>query len=201
MKEDNDLIKAFKNLFSPTDLNIEEITTESEYISGDTEPFQRIINLKHELIEIKQKIDEDAGKFKNNKILQETENYNKVLEELDLYKSKIDSFINYNVFNNTTGDGSSSDVSKDSGVKKEFTSLCEKYNRIAENLISQIKLSQNDIINNNVSDLNIQYEVVSNPEIIMENLTNRVNELEDMISNLERSIGNWNIVILLTFII
>lgn len=172
-----------------------EILTESEYIPGDTDPFQRIINIKQELLEIKEKFDEDAEKFKNNKIINDTENYNKVIEELDLYKSKIDSFINYKHFNNTSESVNDVDLSTGASRKKEFTSLCEKYSRITENLISQIKLSQNDIIDNNVTDLNIQYEVISNPEIIMENLTNRVNELEDMISNLERSLGNWNIVI------
>ena len=196
VKDDIDIIRAFKNIFSPTEFNINEVTTESEYISGETDPYQRIINIKQELLEVREKIDEEANKFKSNPLLNETQNYNKVLEELDQYKIKIDSFINYTVFNNTLATSANNRQSGNSHAgKEEYTSICEKYNRIAENLVSQIKLSQNDIINNNVSDLNINYEIVSNPEIIMENLTNRVNELEDMVSNLEQSIGNWNMVI------
>lgn len=114
-----------------------------------------------------------------------------------MYKTKIDSFINYNFFNNTIDKDSKSDSPNNEGLKSTISSSSEKYNRIAENFISQIKMSQDDVLNNKKTDLDIQYEIVSNPEIVMENLTNRVNELEEMMSNLERSIGNWNIVTIL----
>ena len=111
-----------------------------------------------------------------------------------MYKSKIDSFINYNFFNNTIDKDTKSDFLNNEGSKSAISSSSEKYNRITENFISQIKMSQDDVLNNKKTDLDIHYEIVSNPEIVMENLTNRVNELEEMMSNLERSIGNWNIV-------
>jgi hypothetical protein len=169
----------------------------------ETDPYQRILNIKQELISTKEKIDEHAEKFKDNIYIKETDNLSKVLEELDLYKTKIDAFVNYDMFNkigmtNTTEEGSEkSDSGNENNsiiVKNEFFSVFDKYNRITENLISQIKLTENDLINKNWQDLNVKYEIYANPEMQMENLLNRITELEDMITNLERTIGNWSLV-------
>lgn len=135
-----------------------------------------------------------VGRFKDNTFLNETENLNKVLEELDLYKTKIDAFINYDYFNESTSANDSMDNSKGEIQKKEFYNMFEKYDKITEHLISQIKLKQNDVINNKFDDFNIKYEIVANPEMEMETLLNRMTELEDMLSSLERSVGNWEIV-------
>ena len=71
---------------------------------------------------------------------------------MEIYKSKIDAFINYDIYNKLgDNDDEESDQSKGSKVskksedsvieyKKQFTSVYEKYNRITENLISQIKV-------------------------------------------------------------
>jgi hypothetical protein len=145
------------------------------------------------LIDTKTKIDEEAEKFKTNNLLKDTGEYSKVLDELDLYKNKIDSFINYNIFHDTINENSSGDKDK-SLTKTEFISIVEKYDRLTENLISQIKLNQNDVLNNNKTDFNVQYEIIANAEYIMENLTQKVDDLEEIISNFEKCIGNWNIV-------
>jgi hypothetical protein len=178
--------------------------SEFEYRQRETDPYQRILNLKEELISTKQKIDEHAERFKDNVFISETENFSTVLEELDLYKTKIDAFLNYDMFSKL-GDlneseeaddeeGKSQAASVASKSSSEFFSIFEKYNRITENLISQIKLAENDFINKNHQDLNVKYEILANPEMQMENLLNRITELEDMINNLERTLGNWNIV-------
>ncbi len=145
------------------------------------------------MIDTKTKIDEEAEKFKTNNLLKDTGEYSKVLDELDLYKNKIDSFINYNIFHDTINENSSGDKDK-SLTKTEFISIVEKYDRLTENLISQIKLNQNDVLNNNKTDFNVQYEIIANAEYIMENLTQKVDDLEEIISNFEKCIGNWNIV-------
>ena len=52
-----------------------------------------------ELLATKEKIDDYAERFKDNTFIKETENLSTVMEELDLYKNKIDAFINYDLFN------------------------------------------------------------------------------------------------------
>lgn len=66
-----------------------------------------------------------------------------VFKDLEVYKSKIDSFVNYDLFNEQTGnDSDKSNVSSEKSVKiKEFTSLFDKYHRVTENLISQVKVN------------------------------------------------------------
>ena len=89
-----------------------------------------------------------------------------VFEELDLYKTKIDAFLNYELFNQNDEDMNNSqeeERSHNSSVsvtKKEFPSLFDKYNRITENLLSQIKLKENDVLSNNFSDFNVKYEII-----------------------------------------
>ncbi len=174
------------------------MSSELEYKERQTDPYQRILNLKSELIKTKEQIDEHAEKFKDNVYITETDNITKILEELDLYKTKIDAFINYDVFNkiDSETDENSADSSKEKSefLKKDFYSNFEKYNRITENLLSQIKQTEHDMIHKNTQDLNIKYEIFSNPEFQMENLQNRISELEELMSNLEKTIGNWNLV-------
>ena len=98
-KETN-IISAYKMLIQPSDLILENLSGEYEYKQRETDPYQRILTLKEELLTVKDQIDEYVEKFKDNKFLRETDNFDNVLEELDLYKTKIDAFINYDVFNN-----------------------------------------------------------------------------------------------------
>jgi hypothetical protein len=205
VKEDLDPIKAFKNLYLPNQIVSEDISFYTEYKEKETDPFQRIINLKKELIETKLKIDEYAERFNDNSFIKQTDNLNTVVEELDMYKSKIDAFINYDIFNHLYDDEEKSFDSNDNNSKNntetrtQFYSLFDKYNRLTENLLSQIKGSENDVINNNYGDMNIKYEIIANPEMQIDTLINRLNELEDLINNLERAIGSWHIVIILFY--
>lgn len=165
------------------------------------------MNLKSELIQTKDKIDEYAEKFKNNEFIKETYNLAKVMEELETYKSKVDAFINYDIFNNihnpdfleSEGDADKSNSNNSSSDNiKNFTSNFEKYNRITENLLNIIKASQDDVINGKET-FEVTYEILANPEKEIDNLTERINEMEDLINNLERTIGNWAIVRRLIF--
>ncbi len=130
-----------------------------------------------------------------------------VLEELDLYKTKIDAFLNYDLFNKSSkleesdeeGSQKSNSANNSVVMKNEFNSLFEKYNRISDNLISQIKSAENGIINNQSENFNVKYEIVANPDLTIEHLTNKIAELEDKINYLEKAIGNWGIVIKFNF--
>ena len=64
---------------------------------------------------------------------------------------------------------------------------------MTENLLNIIKTSENDVIQD-LGKYDFTYEIFANPEKEVDNLTGRINELEDQINNLERTIGNWAIV-------
>jgi hypothetical protein len=185
-KEDLDPLVAFKNLYLPNN-NLDEISYD-EY-NKDNDPYNRICNLKYELIDCKTKIDEYADKFNDNSFIKECNNISNVLEELEVYKRKIDAFVDYKIFNNEESDNEDNIPSKN-----EFNSIFDKYNMITDNLISQIKHSQNDVLTNNTNTMNIKYEILANPEMQMESLIERISELEVILSDLEKNIGTWDIV-------
>jgi hypothetical protein len=188
-KQDLNPLLAFKSLYLPGQ-SISNLVFDTEYREGTSDPYQRILNLKYELIDCKSKIDSHAKKFNENEFLKQGSDIGKVLEELDLYKSKIDAFIDYNLFNKTNNDDSQADD------RKDFQSIFDKYNRLTENLITQVKQNEKDILNDKFNNFNIKYEICANPQLQMESLIERVDELEEMMNNLENNIGNWNIVIL-----
>jgi hypothetical protein len=186
----------------PSKHELDSFTTVYEYRQRETDPYLRILNLKEELITAKKQIDEYAERFKDNTFIKETDNLSLVLEELDLYKTKIDAFLNYDLFNKSSkmvesdeeGSQKSNSANNSAIMKNEFNSLFEKYNRISDNLISQIKSAENGIINNQSENFHIKYEIVANPDLTIEHLTNKIAELEDKINYLEKAIGNWSIV-------
>jgi hypothetical protein len=187
-------------LYFPTTEILNNISFEPEYQEKQSDPYLRLLNLKHELVNCKTEIDSYAEKYNQNTFIQQRDNFVQVLEELELYKNKIDAFINYDIFNKLDEEEGKDDEEKDksqsmsSTKKEEFQSIFEKYNRITENLLSQIKLSQADVLNGVDPEFNIKYEICANPEQTMENLFSRISELEDMVNQLERAIGNWAIV-------
>jgi hypothetical protein len=197
-KEDFNPAIAFKSLYLPGQ-NLQSLDYDIEFKDGETDPYQRICNLKYELIDCKTKIDTYAKNFNDNSFIKENENVGKIIEELDLYKAKIDAFIDYNIFKKTDDDSIDDDKSSLSTSKidkKEFQSSFDKYVRITENLISQVKQNEKDILSNQLGgDFNIKYEICANPQMQMESLVEKIGQLEDMMNNLENNIGNWDIVI------
>jgi hypothetical protein len=83
------------------------------------------------------------NQYSNNEFVKECDNLPQVFKDLEVYKSKIDAFVNYELFSDQTGnDSEKSNISEKSAKVKEFNSLFEKYHRMTENLISQVKVTQ-----------------------------------------------------------
>jgi hypothetical protein len=191
-KEDLNPLVAFKSLYLPGQQATGELNFDTEYKEGISDPYQRILNLKYELIDCKTKIDIHASRFSDNQFIKEGEDIGNVLAELDLYKSKIDAFIDYGIYAKTTDD--SGNASDDSISSTNFQSIFEKYTRLTENLITQVKQHEVGVLNNKGGNFNIKYEICANPQLQMESLIERVGELEEMMNNLENNIGIWDIV-------
>lgn len=154
--ENLDPKEAFKKLSKPTKqsnysckLVNETLAYDNSYKQFETDPLERISNIKNEIVSLKKAIDDYAEqvtqtliKFSNNEFVKEGDNLPQVFQDLEVYKSKIDAFVNYELLADQTDNDSekSDNESEKSAKKQEFHSLFEKYHRMTENLISQVKV-------------------------------------------------------------
>ena len=198
----------------------EYFSTEDEYIPKTTDPYKRILELKKELIQNYAHINMAAARFKDTSLVNKSKEYSSLFTHLNNNKHKIDAFINYDLFNRIdesdnsdddeesnksnnskeededksqkSGEGSQNE-SKSEDNKDKVYSKFERYSRITNNLLSQIKQFENDLTEGKEKiNSKVDYKVVSNPITEMETLTNRVGELEDLINKLEKTVGNWD---------
>lgn len=198
--------------------NKEYFSTEDEYIPKTTDPYKRLAELKRELFENYAEINMAASKFKDLSFVNSNKDkYTSLFTYLNNNKQKIDAFINYDLFNRIDESDQSSDEDEEEnlnesksqksekseeGSKKEeddenkekVYSIFERYSRITNNLLSQIKQFENDLTEGKETiNTKVNYKVISNPITEMETLTSRVGDLEDLINSLEKTIGNWEV--------
>lgn len=171
---------------------MDEVSYYDEYNSLETDPYGRLLNLKQELIQCKNEMDVYASKYKNYNLIRETDEYTKAFEEVDIYKSKLDAIINYkDLFNENNENTENFDL------KSNY----ERYKDISENLISQIKSNENDILTNqnNDNNYNIKYELFANSDAEIDNISKTIDELEELVTKTENDIGDWANVNILKF--
>ena len=202
------------NKFIKPDQNINSIDyyTEETYLQKKTDPYKRILELKNDLINNKNEIDDSIKKFNNLSFITNTNNYSLLFNNSNSIKNKVDAFINYNYFNsldeiesdseekddlsseNSGNEGEEKEKKKEEKKPKEKVySIFGKYTRISENLLNKLKNINNDILNNEIKNQQIIYKLNSNPDNQLIILNNKLNELGNLITNLEKTIGNWNL--------
>ena len=202
------------NKFIKPDQNINSIDyyTEETYLQKKTDPYKRILELKNDLINNKNEIDNSIKKFNNLSFIANTNNYSLLFNNSNSIKNKVDAFINYNYFNsldeiesdseekddlsseNSGNEGEEKEKKKEEKKTKEKVySIFGKYTRISENLLNKLKNINNDILNNEIKNQEIIYKINSNPDNQLIILDNKLKELENLITNLEKTIGNWNL--------
>jgi hypothetical protein len=202
------------NKFIKPDQNINSIDyyTEETYLQKKTDPYKRILELKNDLINNKNEIDDSIKKFNNLSFITNTNNYSLLFNNSNSIKNKVDAFINYNYFNsldeiesdseekddlsseNSGNEGEEKEKKKEEKKTKEKVySIFGKYTRISENLLNKLKNINNDILNNEIKNQQIIYKLNSNPDNQLIILNNKLNELGNLITNLEKTIGNWNL--------
>ena len=181
------------------DLNItNEFETENEYIPKKTDPYKRILELKARLIENKSLIDSMINKFNDTSIIDNINNYSELFTNIHTNKNKIDAFINYDLFNSrneVSQEKENKEENKENEVNEnneKLYALYDKYDRLSDNLLMKIKDIENNIINDNNNN-EIEYTIESNPSNNLNILINRLNELEESLSDLEKKIGNWDL--------
>ena len=192
--------EVFKILTTPMERNEDKLEISGRYFSKQTDPFQRLIALKHELGECKKEIDEYAEAFKGNEFVLSKEDFSKVYDEINTYKSKVDAFIDYNIYNGLKKNESDSEVEN---TNNESSSLFEKNNILISSLITNIKNIDEEIKNNilNGSKANsnegiksVSYEVVALQENQLNLISSKISELESGVNMLEKILGDWSLV-------
>ena len=200
-KDENNLTeeeyKINENKFLQPDLNINinNFETEEEYIPKKTDPYKRILELKNKLIKNKYLIDNMINKYNDTSIIKNNINYSELLSNLNSNKKKLDAFINYDLFNKRND----SEEEEEEEEKKEnknnntekYYSIYDKYDRLSDNLLSKIKDIENNILNDKNKE--IEYKIECNPSNNLNSLSKKLNELEFLISNLEKKVGNWDL--------
>lgn len=205
-------MEVYKILSAPSKQNESQVKLTEKYISQQSDPFERLTALKHELADCKKDIDEYAELFKHNDFVNSKNNFSELHEEINLYKAKVDAFIDYNIFNslkaNTSissekAENTNDDVSKASiEENRKYASNYDKNNIIINSLISQIQSLQegyyDDVLkgdnDKSKESRNVVYEIISNPENQVNIISSKIGELESQINQLQKIIGEWSLV-------
>lgn len=213
--------KIFDIINKPDPKNESQISFSRKYVPGVSDPIERLLSLKHELSDCKNEIDEFTEIFKGNQFIN-SNNFSDVHNEINLYKSKLDAFIDYDVFNslksgqdksilsesghsgsNNENNESNDNKSINSDVNTEkFISNYEKNTILMNSLKSYIKFLEEDFKENAFSQTKkyedsqkvVSYEIIANPEQQINSISSKVNELESKLNYLNKLIGEWSIV-------
>ena len=186
------ILKPNINIKNNSNINI----SEEKYIPKVSDPYKRLLNIKSKLIQNKLNIDNIISKYNdiNSKVdLNDINNYSLFFSNLHKYKSKIDSFINYDIIkknqNKLNESDSSCEESEDDEQKKtekkhenqiknmENKKIILKKREENEKLLKQIEESPNTLFRDNteINSLGEKYTSLSN------NLISKLNNInEDM---------------------
>lgn len=213
--------KIFDIINKPDPKNESQISFSRKYVPGVSDPIERLLSLKHELSDCKNEIDEFTEIFKGNQFIN-SNNFSDVHNEINLYKSKLDAFIDYDVFNSLksgqdksilseSGHSGSNNENNESNYNKsinsdvnteKFISNYEKNTILMNSLKSYIKFLEEDFKENAFSQTKkyedsqkvVSYEIIANPEQQINSISSKVNELESKLNYLNKLIGEWSIV-------
>ena len=190
---------AYKILALPEMHIHNQVIFETEYQKRETDPANRLLTLKNELNICKGQIDEYTEKFKENSF-KINDGVEDAYEDIKTFKSKVDAFIDYGIFNTIKEEeyaSQSVSVSENSNVNDintTYQSLYDKNIRLSKAIVSQVKDIEVSLLNNEDENREVKYELLVSPESQIETLTNKINSLESKISNLEKAIGDWSLV-------
>ena len=185
-------------------INIKEksnpYSSEEKYIPKVSDPYKHLLNIKSQLLQNKAKIDKTISKFNDvhSKIdLNDINNYSLLFSNLQKYKSKIDTFINYDIIKKNQAkkqdeSDSDSEESDDDDEKKINEKQYENQLKNIENhkniltkreenekLLKQIEESTSTLFRKNTefNSINEKYLSLSN------NLISKLNNINGEIEN------------------
>ena len=148
------------------------------------DPISRINKLKEDFENNSKELKNYISTYGDNLILKETENFDEVLKELDLYSKKLNSIIQSDAYKKNKNN---------IDIKNSVKENMEKYTKNTKELFELINKQRNDLLNSKNQDLNDNYELFirnkNNEEYDINKYNNDIKELENQITNLEQLIG------------
>ena len=148
------------------------------------DPISRINKLKEDFENNSKELKNYISTYGDNLILKETENFDEVLKELDLYSKKLNSIIQSDAYKKNKNN---------IDIKNSVKENMEKYTQNTKELFEIINKQRNDLINCKNQDLNDNYELFirnkNNEEYDINKYNKDIKELENQITNLEQLIG------------
>lgn len=180
-EEPLNLIDNFKKIYNEYSLSKKTIKPKQKKI---IDPYTKIKELEKELTETSKEVNEYINFYKDNILLRETENFDGIIKDLDIYKKKIDNLMQSEAYKKSKGN-----VSRD--LKKEITENLEKYNKSTQKLLNKVKEQKKDFSSGALEGLNISYELIHGFEK-PEKMDLNIKEIEDKINNIEKEVGEWD---------
>ena len=148
------------------------------------DPISRINKLKEDFENNSKELKNYISTYGDNLILKETENFDEVLKELDLYSKKLNSIIQSDAYKKNKNN---------IDIKNSVKENMEKYTKNTKELFELINKQRNDLLNSKNQDLNDNYELFirnkNNEEYDINKYNKDIKELENQITNLEQLIG------------
>ncbi len=148
------------------------------------DPISRINKLKEDFENNSKELKNYISTYGDNLILKETENFDEVLKELDLYSKKLNSIIQSDAYKKNKNN---------IDIKNSVKENMEKYTQNTKELFELINNQRNDLLNSKNQDLNDNYELFirnkNNEEYDINKYNKDIKELENQITNLEQLIG------------
>lgn len=203
LQKPNDIIMQSKdNYFELVD----------EYIPKKTNLYKIMLKLKTNLIEVKNEIDYSAKCYNDlSPIISELDtspySYN-AINQIVTSKKTVDAFINYNLLNSKDEEDKDDTEANQYSLNNKLSnktdnntttqdkivySSYERYNRLSNNLLSQVKQLENDLINGEEEKAKIEYAVIMKKVSKIAEINKTIAELEDRITYMEKSIGEWEL--------
>mmetsp|Transcript_19567 Transcript_19567/g.20358 ORF Transcript_19567/g.20358 Transcript_19567/m.20358 type:complete len:412 (+) Transcript_19567:12-1247(+) len=208
-QENPSAMEVFKILSAPEQKNQDLVNIDGKYFSKKSDPFERLLALKHELADCKKDIDDYADIFKENSFISNRDNFSALHEEINLYKAKVDAFIDYNVFNSLKNEQSTGEGEE----AQKFTSNYDKNSVLISSIISQIKSMEDEMKSDILGEeeggkegkdgkkegaksgdyKTVSYEVLATPENQINLISTKISSLESDISKLHKIVGDWSL--------
>lgn len=180
-EESLNLIDNFKKMYNEYSLSKKTNKPKPKTI---IDPYTKIKELEKELTETSKEVNEYINFYKDNVLLRETENFDGIIKDLDIYKKKIDTLMQSEAYQKSKGK-----VSSD--LKKELKENLEKYNKSTQKLLDKVKEQKKDISSGGLEGLNIDYELIHGFEK-PEKMDLNIKEIEDKINYIEKEVGEWD---------
>ena len=177
-EEQSNIIDNFKKLYS------EFSPKKKKKHIPFVDPYTKIKQLEKELQVTSKEVKEYIDYYKDNLLLKEAENFNKVIKDLDVYKGKLDALMNSDAYKKSKGDNVD--------IKKEIKENLDKYTKSTTFLMNQISKQKKDIQSGNIDGLNINYELMMEFDEDPNKIEMNFKEIEDKISLIEKEIGEWD---------